>query len=283
MAGPSAKSVATLAMLKSNFDAGHDHLEMFIPFVLDGVSSLPRPDFTTSDLQQVIEERHTLLVPLPTLNTLLGRVKKKKLITSEGGRYFRQTKAPKLDLGSRREEVEAEQAKVGRALAAHAAGRGTIWSENEAMASLLRFLDRHQIAILLEEVEGDLDPSPKEDRIVASFIQQQLSAENELSNQIRGLVEGLVLRNTMFLADLNSLRMKFRDLRTFFDTGFLLKLLGYEGRASKNLAADVVDMLSKAGATCGVFKRTLEEVGRILAVYRDRLGTATGLNGRGHR
>ena len=52
------QGLATLAVLKANFDQGHDHVEMFLPFVLEVITHLPKDDF---DLQEIKDSLHAHL------------------------------------------------------------------------------------------------------------------------------------------------------------------------------------------------------------------------------
>ncbi|HXC67465.1 MAG TPA: hypothetical protein VN638_08600, partial [Nitrospiraceae bacterium] len=53
-----AKGLATLALLKANFDAGKDHIEMFVPLVLDAIGAHSANDFALEDVREVLGSRH---------------------------------------------------------------------------------------------------------------------------------------------------------------------------------------------------------------------------------
>ena len=53
-AGRVAQGLATLALLKVNFDQGHDHIEMFMPFVRDCIGSLSTDEFGYLELGSTI-------------------------------------------------------------------------------------------------------------------------------------------------------------------------------------------------------------------------------------
>ena len=60
--------LATLALLKSNFDERRDHIAMFMPFVLDTIARLDADDFNVHDLAKQIAERHGLRIPTQSLS-----------------------------------------------------------------------------------------------------------------------------------------------------------------------------------------------------------------------
>ena len=71
--GVPPRGLATIALLKANFDEGNDHIGMWQPFVLDAVVSLDNDDFQVEEVQEAIVSRHGLKVPIVILRTLLKR------------------------------------------------------------------------------------------------------------------------------------------------------------------------------------------------------------------
>src|SRR4051794_34372441 len=72
-----SRGLATVAMLKVNFDLRRDHIGMFEPMLLDTVANLPTQDFSTDEIRSAISARHELLLPADTVRTLLGRITKR--------------------------------------------------------------------------------------------------------------------------------------------------------------------------------------------------------------
>ena len=119
------KGLATVAMLKVNFDSGRDHIAMFEPFVMDVVAHLERDDFDANEVGESLLDRHNLGIPVNTLQTLLGRLARRGFIRREGGRYFRDpSQLDADDLEYERERAEARQKRLADGLreAAHARG-----------------------------------------------------------------------------------------------------------------------------------------------------------------
>lgn len=288
-APPDVKGLATLALLKANFDSGKDHIEMFMPFVLDSVGAHSASDFALEDLRPLLESRHGLRIPSTTLRTILSRAVKRGALRREGGRYFRDTSFPKTpDLTCAREAVVAEQSRLAAALAefAQANALATL-TEADALALLLQFLGQHHVGLILEaDIAAGAEAligqhsvlSSRDQRLVAAFVTRHVLQDPSLLDVLRRMLEGFVLQNALLLRDISAATRRFAKLTVFFDTGFLLSALGLNGEAAGLAARETLDLLRDTGARLAVFDNTLNEIKRILRVYEDRLATADGIS-----
>lgn len=274
------RSAATLAMLKALHDSGKDHIEMFQPFVLHAVASLPTDDFVTADLQPVLEQVLGLKVPLETLQTLLTRAVHRNQVRRDGGRYFRNTAALE---GCNIEPLLAAyvpiQQALCQALQRYAADQGLSVDEEEAWHLLIALVQSSHLGLLLEgdvpAFDNQLVPS-REAQIVARFVQDRCQTTPALADALRGVVEGYVLQNTLLLRDIATLAGLFRNLRVFFDTRFLFDLLGVSGAPALTAARESLELIRSAGARLASFETTIREMRRVLALYENRLGTNEG-------
>ena len=110
-----SRGLATIALLKTNFDEGHDHIQMFQPFLIDVISDPPKDDFEIAEVQAALNSRHGLKVPVNTLQVLLKRATKRRLLTRQWGRYFRQPNLPQPNLAKATAKIKADHS----TLAAH--------------------------------------------------------------------------------------------------------------------------------------------------------------------
>ncbi len=157
-AARATQGVATLALLKVNFDQGHDHIEMFMPFVRDSIAALSESTFAVEELRVSIKARHELNLPESVLATLLGRAVHRGDLRRELGRYIRlKTRPADSQISELRVQVEREHANVASALrlfaAAHAVELGT---DEEALGLLLRFFEHFHVGLLIDESRGPL-------------------------------------------------------------------------------------------------------------------------------
>src|SRR3990170_7577719 len=236
------RGLATVALLKVNFDAGLDHIQMFVPFVLDVINSRNATEVSLADIKSDLLARHGLDVPINTLETIVTRVTRRGFVRREGGRLLRNlTKPIDVDLISSRKVIEREHSAVARRFRDFAATRGVeVTADEDALALILGFLEQNHVSILL-------DPSPtnvivgetlsrRETIAVAQFLQEVFRGEPELAGYLQRILEGLVLQNALLLRDISLAGRKFTNLEIFFDTGFLLRALGLTG-AEAALAA----------------------------------------------
>lgn len=283
-----ARGLATLALLKANFDSKQDHIGMFLPFVLDAIGHLSSNDFTSAEIGAEIQARHGLAIPTHTLGTLLHRATKKHGIRREGGRYFRETDFAWPDVTDKRRQIEAEHNDVARSLVAFADASGLKGlSEDDALGLVFQFLADNHVAMVLDASPGaaliEIDgrrTTPlgrKESRIVARFVLDGYQNNPHIAACLQKMLEGFILQNALFLRDISAAPQRFSNLTVFLDTGMIFEAIGLEGKAAATATREVLDLLRDTGAHLAVFEETLYEVKRILKVYEIHLATADGI------
>lgn len=281
------RGLATVALLKVNFDAGHDHIAMFEPFIVDALSHTDAEAFTTEEFRDLIADRHQLSLPVNTLRTLLGRSVRKSYLRREAGRYFRTERVPpSTDIDAQRARVEREQQNLAQALVEYCATHGVeVQSLDDGLGLILSFLDRYHVTLALESAgsgRGDdgaaleNDSADRPTLLTAGFLRSTALAESALTQVLQEMLEGYILQNALFLKDISTANRRFRHLRVYFDSGLLFSILGYRGAPTEVATRELLHLLSDSGAFLEVFDITLQEMRRILAVYEDRIGSHSG-------
>jgi hypothetical protein len=283
-----AKGLATLALLKAHFDSGKDHIEMFVPFLLDAINAHLSGDFALEDIRSLVETRHGLRIPAPPLRTILSRAVKHGSLRRDGGRYFRDAAFPKsADLTAARAATEAENRRLAGSLVEFATANGiAIGTEENALALVLEFLSRNHVGLILEaepsaeatDLLGSRDGlTNRLQRLVARFVTEEVSRNPDLAAALQRMLEGFILQNALLLRDIGSATRRFSRLTVYFDTGFLLEALGLTGEAAGLAAREALDLLRETGAELAVFDKTVMEIRRVLRVYEDHLATSEGI------
>lgn len=284
---PATRGLATVALLKVNFDAGKDHIAMFQPFVLDTVAHLPRDGFTVQEVRESLHHRHQLKMPTNTLRTLLGRAVKHQFLRREAGRYFLgATPLDSKNLSLLRQRVEQRQLRLANELREYAKQRRLhLEAPEDALAAILRFIDQHHVTLALDaahdselgiEDEDHQRVTDRRTRIVAAFLHEHLSAGGEYLEIIQEMLEGFILQNALLLKDISAASRRFRDLEVFLDTGLLLGALGFRGEATETATREALSLLRETGARLSVLEVTIREIDGILSIYEDKLGTPDG-------
>jgi len=289
-AGTATRGLATVALLKLNFDAGRDHIAMFEPLVEEALAHLEGDGFQASDVRATVLRRHQLALPINTIQTLLGRVVKRGTLRREAGRYFFAGTLPaSKDLEIERARVETRQRRLAISLQEFCATRNVpVASTEDALALILRFLEQHHVALALDRPtaqrssfasDTDEEREPVEDRatlVTAAFLQETIETGGDLARILQEMLEGYVLQNALLLKDISTAARRFNNLRVYFDSGLLLSALGLRGSAGALAIQELFTLLRDTGASVNVFEPTLREMDRILAVYEEKLGTYAG-------
>jgi len=65
--------ITSLAILKVNWDRGHDYIKNFVPFVAECLRTAPQPEVSLPELQTAIHDTFGLRIPQGALKTILRR------------------------------------------------------------------------------------------------------------------------------------------------------------------------------------------------------------------
>lgn len=274
------KGLTTVALLKANYDAGMDYLEMYMPFVTEAIICLKTNDFKTTDIHDQLDHLFGLIIPLEIIQTLLKRAVKKKHIRREGGKYFKiQNNLKDPSINSQKKQVERELLALGKTLQKFATTQSYNISQDDALSWLFAFLYEHQSQLLLDDEfnEKVLRPGKldlKQTRVVARFIKNQCLKDPQLANYLENVLTGFVLQNALLLKDVGSPSKTFSNLTVYFDSGFLLALLGWKGEAIKIANREIINLLKATNVRCAVFDKTVWEMKRILNYYESHISTS---------
>ena len=277
-----SQGLATLALLKTNFDKGNDHIGMFQPFLLDAISSLDKDDFQAEEIKDAMLYRHGLAVPIHTLRMLLKRTCKRGLVRREYGRYFRKRDFPPSNIAEATAKINAEHSHLTAELRNYLADpRQPLETDEDALALLLKFLERNHVGMVLDEPHPDQtdsgDPSFRsKTRLVARFIKEVVPSNASLTAILQRMLEGFILQNALLLKDISATSRKFKDLCVFLDTRLVLQALGYQGKHSQVATTQMIAMLKRTGARVEVFEDTIREIKAVLNFHQQHLGTSQG-------
>ena len=279
--GAARRGLATIAFLKARFDAGMDHLGMFQPFVEDAIRAAEVDEVELSTVQRSVRETTGLYIPTDIVKTLLRRAARKGLLTRRGGRYFRsKARGESGELRDRIEELEHRHQKLATHLRKFASEHSVeLGTNDDALAALTSFLDANHIGIVLGQAPeiGRRDRRPQVERIVAAFVAAIVEEGGSSYAALEGVVQGLIVQNALLLRDIPSTRRHLDGLTVFFDTGVLLRALGYAGLVEQQVTVESLKLIRAAGARLCTFERTVNEVETILRVYEHRLGSHEGV------
>jgi hypothetical protein len=277
------KGLATVALLKTRLDEGKDHLGLYEPFVYDALVHLQAQDFVAEDVKGAMQLRSGIVLPSDAIQTLLARCAKRGYLRRSGGRFFRTAEAvPDPGVDASRGAIEKEQQELGAGLVAFATAQGvTFSSEVVALEAIAAFISENKVHLLLDEsVPKSLSERPAEERkrarTIARFIAEECPKDSALRESLRRLTEGIVLHDALLLVEIPKAAERFQDLQIFLDTPVLFSAVDLHGVASAIAAKETLTLLRESGARTLAFRRTIDEMRGILAVYEEHLSTAQG-------
>ena len=275
------KGLATLALLKTRFDEGRDHLELIEPFIADAVVHFEQDSFLPQDIASQVLHRSGFSLPSDTVKTILGRFSRRGNLRREGGRFFSSGGLTDPGLDEVRSNQEAKNETLAGAFSDYADKQGVLLRPADPLTVLAQFITDNKVPLLLEQ---GLPGSPlrgsvldrRTTRLVAAFITEEAIEYDNITERLQELTEGLVLKDTLLLQDVRSPFERFRNLTVLLDTPILLSVLGLNGEANRLATVEFLSLIREAGAITLALEPTVNEIRRILAVYENRLGRPGG-------
>ena len=275
------RGLATVAYLKARFDAGADHLSMFQPFVEEAIHAAPGDDIELANVQTAVRQAAGLYIPEDIVKTLLRRAARSGFLTRRGGRFLRTQRLGTVSaFGSQIAKLEVANQQLAARLREYAEARGRAFdSDDDALATLTRFLDTHHIGVVLGQPVRVAAPdgTNRSGHVVAAFVAETITAQGPDAAIVDGIVKGLIVQNALLLRDVPITGRHFAGLTVFVDSGVLLQALGYAGAAEMQATTEALSLIRAAGARLGVFAGTVSEMESILRVYQDKLGSSRGI------
>ena len=223
-------------------------------------------------------------MPLHTLRTLLKRTCRRGLVRREHGCYFRERDFPQSNIPEATAKINAEHSLLTAELRNYLADHHQpLETDEDALALLLKFLERNHVGMVLDEPYQDEtdfeDPSSRsKTRLVARFIKEVVASNASLTSILQRMLEGFILQNALLLKDISATNRKFKDLRVFLDTRLVLQALGYQGEHSQVAITQMIAMLKETGARVEVFEATIKEIKTVLHFHQQHLDTSQGRN-----
>lgn len=260
-----SQALVSLGILKVNWDEKRsDYLENFVPFAAECVREASEDVVSATELQSAIAARFALHLPLAAIQSLLIRMKKRKMLRVESGVYYREL--PELARASfpkRHDEVVDAFEKLTQEIVTFAQDRHkTTWSADQAGAALTDFLNQHHFLITLAEAEDKpfvAPDSPTNGHFITGSFVTATSNEPSISKALDTLAKATMLAEAIYLPEPASAARRFKGTSVYFDTPFLLFALGYAGEERREARSQLLKLLYSANADLFVFEHTLRE------------------------
>ncbi|MBM4044353.1 MAG: hypothetical protein FJ279_04500 [Planctomycetes bacterium] len=268
----------SLAVLKVNFDRlGRDYVDNFVPFVVDALRLLTHDEVSAVEVGDLLRQEYGLQIPLGPLRTILKRAARQGFLHVDSGIYLVQRGMVASDgLSGIREAARARyRSLVSRYVDFCRLRFDATISVTDAEAALTEFADRYCVPFLRSVVGVPEDGSRPQERsdhyMFGAFVDHLYADEPECFGFLVEIAKGSMLAQALYVPDISAVSQRFRDVRVFLDTTFLLRALGYSGPSLEAPCRGLVDGLRETGAKPRCFDVTLKEAKGILFANALRL------------
>jgi len=266
------KTIASLALVKISWDHSRkDHIENFVPFI---ATLIIKKNYKEIDVNQVCEDfkqEFGLIIPYHPMVTLLNRARRRKIIKRERGAYVPlKDNVLKHDFTDMSKEQERRHEKVINEFIDFSKTKYNVEIDRyDAELMFLSFLKSYDLDILFASQEKSILPEVKQSKrerfLVSNFIKNAYETEPACFNFILDIAIGHILASAiLYGAEFKKFEAKLGNLNLYLDTGFILMLLGGEGKEREWVYVDLLKRLSGQGAKLFLFAHTYEEIMGIL-------------------
>lgn len=277
-------TLVSLAMLKVNMDeqAG-DYLNYFQPFVLQALRKHSDSPISDQLISQSILELYGLRIPARTIQLILKRLSRGKFLKKKDGVFLLERVIP----AENKEEQNRDKAniKIGQLIekfCSYSSNIGQDFTGEHAVRLITVFLNDFSVeclkAYLLGTALPDLPEANGHNFLVAKFVQHIAKDDKNILDDFIVLVKGHMLANALLCPDLDSISRKFDRLTLFYDTPFLLQLLGLEGTAKREAAVEMHKLVQRLKGKTKTFEHLLQEVDSVLRYCENHIDRGNGAN-----
>lgn len=268
---PQQSTIASLAILKVNSDAGADYIDNFVPFVAEAMRRSSTDLISLTELHASLLADFGIDVPVGPLRTVLDRAVSEGYATRRDRVYVRDTsKLAGLGFSDVRDRVLRDVAALVRRLENHTRKLlPTPWEADEAEAALLLYLASRGTSLLAASAADipialPADSVPDSEYVLASFISELHREDHPGFEFLTTAVQGSVLSSVLYFDDFGSINRRFNKLDVYLDTGVLLQGLGWLGPDIAGAATGMFDLARELGCRLLCFEETKKELVGIL-------------------
>lgn len=270
-------SVTSLAILKVNWDKGHDYIENFVPFVAEAARRSPQDQLAVLELQNTIRDDFGLIIPQGALNTLLRRLERNGVVTRRNGNFVRNHAAidPSFER-SRADFSRQYQALLQKFVDFCSARHDVQINVAQADDALLAYLQVSCIPILAAVVDGCPIAPPQgrlehSEYLVSAFIVFLYEKDPVGFGFLETAMKGSMLATALFLPEISQAKRKFDKLSVYLDTPILLRALGLEGGPLEAVTKELISLLYGLNVDLACFESTKDEMLMVLSAAQHGL------------
>ena len=269
------KTLISTAMLTAIFEkTKKGNLDLISPFILFIISKYEEGASEEMIIEEMEKEFSFLDFPHAVLKIIINRLKKEEKVAQKEKKYLILEKAKKeIDIfNERHTNAEKESKKVIDELIKYLKENTTIKTNyNSVRIAFGSFLDKNGYIIYNNFNPQNLKfrNNDKLQFFIAKFIENQYANNTEVFKLLINIIEGLLLANVIYLQITPDNTTNLNKLNCYFDTPFLLRIIGFKEKEDNLSALELVELLKEQNAKIKCFRHSFNEVQAILRNYID--------------
>lgn len=275
------------AMLEAMWETKRkDLIDLVSPLVLYSIAKTTSLGNAVNGREVVNAMRHFGYddIPVAIIESVCKR-EKKKYFHRNKGEYYLNAPLDDVVVGIDKREIECSErirafsADLAAYLSEHCKGYNT-YSEERTISAINRFFERNVLYVGLNKIEEKLikPKDNEEEYYIAKYI---LEKKNDSSSReykyILELAKGYFLMNALYLQakNTNICSSNYKSVDFFYDTPFLLNLLGCQSEEGESEALALHKAIIEQKGKCYYYPHVLSELHHILTAYQHSLTKPT--------
>ncbi len=280
-------SIINVAILNSKI-LGENILEAYIPFVSTLIATKQYKEIKIEQICNDFYYKYSFKIPAMPMKEILSRMQKKDMIyRDKRGKIIPDLdKIYETDFESEYKETLKKYENISNKYIEFSKEKFQIdVSKEKAEECFSEFIKENFLDTVLndeniKEVIENIDKEhiSKEMYAFYKYVIYMYKTDYELFKVIQKFCMGYIVANALSLDNISSSNIIFQNKKIFFDTNFILRLLGLEGEFYQNSYIGIVDVLKENNCKLYVFPHTYDEIKNILETAKTNLNNTNELS-----
>ncbi len=270
--GAASRLLTTLAIVRANADANQDYISNFEPFATDCLKhwGTARPVEPRALTAAICDAWGVPSLPTAVGKILLKRAQRRREVIMRGDWYPNVEKLTQVpSLAGEKEEMLAGMNALALAVVEYANDvHGLDWSTGDATDALERLAEEFGAELAMAKQKGGLRQTDLGDdeglAVVHGFARRAIDSDPANFKYLEDLVQGSMLVNAMYFADVGHVSSKLKRLRVYLDTTPILHALELAAEPVAAATHEMLSLLRECKVRMFVFPHTLTEVEGVL-------------------
>ena len=276
-------NVINVAILNSKI-LGENIIESYIPFVSTLISV---KKYEKIDIEQICVDfyvKYTFKIPAMPMKEILMRMLRKKMIIRDklGKLVPNYDKIFETNFETDYKEMLIKYENILDKFTVYAKDKfNIIIDKNMAEECFSKFIKEKYIETILndENLKEIIDNnSTNEMFVLYKFVIEIYSKDYESFKVIQKFCMGYFVANALSLDNVSQSNTRFKNKKIFFDTNFILRLLGLDGEFNKSSYKAIIEILKENKCKLFIFSHTYDEIVNILETARLNLNKTNELS-----